>query len=64
MFVSRVLNEDDDFVTLEVGKRDDVAFHLQQNEEGETVGGDTFLTLMFFQNDGTGKAIPWDPFDK
>ena len=60
--IGRVLNEDDDFVTLEVGKRDDVVFHLQQNEEGETVGGDQFLTLVFVHNDGTGKAVGWDPF--
>lgn len=60
--VSRVLNEDDDFITLEVGKRDDVTFHLQQNDEGETVGGDRFLTVLFVKSDGAGGAEAWDPF--
>jgi len=60
--VSRVLNEDDDFITLEVGKRDDVTFHLQQNDEGETVGGDRFLTVLFVKSDGQGGAEAWDPF--
>lgn len=61
MKVARILHEDDDFVTLEVGKRDDCVFHLQQNEEGETVGGDRFLTLLFMHNED-GVARPWDPF--
>lgn len=60
--VGRVLHEDDDFVTLEIGKHDDVTFHLQQDDEGETVGGDKFLTVVFVHNDGSGKAVPWDPF--
>lgn len=60
--VARVLHEDDDFVTLEVGKRDDVTFHLQQDENGETVGGDRFLTLLFMHDGGSGTAVPWDPF--
>lgn len=61
--VSRVLHKDDpDFVTLEVGKRDDVTFHLQQNEDGETVGGDEFLTVLFVRSDGKGGMEAWDPF--
>lgn len=64
MFISRVLNEDDDFVTLEVAKHDKVTFHLQQNEEGETVGGDVFHTLVFVRNAGEGRAETWDPFSK
>lgn len=59
--VSRVLAEDDDFLTLEVGKRDDVTFHLQQDEEGETVGGDRFLTILFVRSDGQGGMEAWDP---
>lgn len=61
--VARVLHEDDDFVTLEVGKRDDCTFHLQRDETGETVGGDRFLTMVFVHN-VDGKAVPWDPFDQ
>ncbi len=59
--VSRVLSEDGDFLTLEVGKRDDVTYHLQQNEEGETVGGDRFLTVLFVRSDGHGDMEVWDP---
>lgn len=62
LFVSRVLHEDDDFITLEVGKRDDVVFHLQQDDEGETVGGDRFLTIAFMRDAGHGTAENWDPF--
>lgn len=58
--ISRILAEDDDFLTLEVGKRDDVVYHLQQNEEGETVGGDRFLTLLFVRNTDSGMEV-WDP---
>ena len=60
--MSRVLSEDDDFLILEVGKRDDVTFHLQQNEEGETVGGDRFLSILFVRQkpDGSGIEV-WDP---
>lgn len=61
MKVSRVLAEDDDFITLEVGKHDAVTFHLQQNAEGETVGGDKFLTVMFVHNEG-GTAEVWEPW--
>jgi hypothetical protein len=60
--VGRVLHQDDDFVTIEVGKHDGVTFHLQQNDQGETVGGDKFLTLLFMHNAGDGTAKPWDPF--
>ena len=60
--VSRVISEDNDFVVLEVGKRDDVVFHLQQSEEtGETVGGDKFMTIIFVRQ-VDGKIETWDPF--
>lgn len=62
LFAGRVLSEDEDFVTFEIAKRDDVSFHLQQNEEGDTVGGDRFLTLVFVHDDGTGRPEFWDPF--
>lgn len=60
--VARVLNEDDDFLTLEVGKREDVKFTLQQNEAGETVGGDQFLTLLFTRMEGGGIVV-WKPWE-
>jgi len=58
----RVLAEDADFLTLEVAKRDDVTFHLQQNDEGETVGGDRFLTVMFVRAVGDGAEV-WKPWE-
>ena len=63
LFVSRVLAEDADFATLEVGKRDDVTYNLHQNAEGEVVGGDRFLTILFVKTDGQGGAEIWDPFN-
>lgn len=61
--VARVLTEDDDFLTLEVGKRDDVTFNLQQDGEGEVVGGDRFLTLMFVHQ-ADGSVEVWEPWGK
>lgn len=63
LYIGRILAEDNDFVTLEVGKRDDVTFHLQQNAEGETVGGDQFLTILFVRSDGDGAMEIWSPFE-
>lgn len=62
VFVGRVLHEDDSFITMEIGKSDDVEFTLQKNEEGETVGGDRFLTVMFIrmENDGAEVWKPWE----
>lgn len=60
--VARVLNEDDDFLTIEVAKHDGVTFHLQMDDEGETVGGDRFLTLVFTKTDGRGGMRTWEPW--
>lgn len=59
--VARVLVEDDDFLTIEVGKHDGVTFHLQQNDEGETVGGDKFLTLVFTHRVDDHMEV-WEPW--
>jgi hypothetical protein len=60
--VSRILAEDSEFVTLEVMKNDDSTFHLQQDENGNVVGGDRFLTLVFVhQVDEVVQS--WDPFE-
>ena len=61
--VSRVLSEDNEFVILEVMKHDTSTFHLQQDENGNTVGGDRFFTIIFVRNDG-GKMKPWEPFEE
>jgi hypothetical protein len=61
LHVGRVLHEDDDFVTMEIGKHDDVRFTLQQDEEGEAVGGDRFLTLLFTHNVDGNMEI-WKPW--
>jgi hypothetical protein len=62
----RVLHEDDDFLTLEVGKHDAVTFHLQQDPEtGETIGGDRFLTVVFVHavDGGMETWLPWQASD-
>ena len=61
--IGRVLAEDEDFITMEIGKRDDVSFTLQQDPEtGEVVGGDRFHTLLFVhQVDGAVEA--WKPWE-
>lgn len=51
---ARVLHEDDDFVTVEVGKHDDVSFTLED--------GDEFLTLLFIRSDGEGGMEVWEPW--
>lgn len=64
---SRVLHQDDDFITVEVAKHDGVEFHLQQNEEGETVGGDEFLMLVFVHvpdgHEGEPVMETWKPWE-
>lgn len=58
----RVLNEDDDFLTLEVAKHDDATFTLQRDEDNEIVGGDRFHTILFvkFEN---GEPVIWKPWE-
>jgi hypothetical protein len=60
--VGRVLHQDADFATIEVGKHDQVEFNLQSDENGEVVGGDQFLTLIFIhQVDGAFETwVPWE----
>jgi len=59
----RVLHQDDDFITLEVAKHDQVTFHLQQDAEGNTVGGDQFHTMMFVHRDPrTQRFTSWLPW--
>lgn len=50
---ARVLHEDDDFITIEVGKHDDVSFTLES--------GDRFLTMVFvrFVGDRARAWLPW-----
>lgn len=52
--VARVLNEDDDFLTLEVGKHDAVSFTLEE--------GDSFHTLLFVHKEGEGLEV-WKPWE-
>lgn len=59
--VGRVLFQDDDFITVEIGKHDGVTFNLQQNDEGEVVGGDEFLTMIFVRNKN-GAMKTWEPW--
>lgn len=59
--MGRVLHEDDDFIMLELGKRDDVEFHFQLNESGDVVGGDRFYSVVFVHNvdGGVTTWVPW-----
>lgn len=60
---ARVLNEDSDFITLEVAKHDDVKFTLQRDEHNQVVGGDQFHTILFITfEDGQGRI--WKPWEE
>jgi hypothetical protein len=60
--IGRVLNEDDDFMVLEVGKHEGVTFTLKQDEEtGETIGGDAFLTVVFVHSVDDHMEV-WEPW--
>lgn len=61
--VARILHEDGEFATLEMGKTDRATFHLQQNDEGETVGGDKFLTFIAVRVTDGGTLEVWDPWE-
>lgn len=61
--IGRVLNEDDNWLTLEVAKHEDVTFTLQKDENGETVGGDKFLTLLFVRRTDDNGVEVWRPWD-
>lgn len=63
--VLRVLHEDDNMMTCEISKNDDVAFTLKQNKEGETVGGDEFYFVFFMHNNkDTGEMKTWEPWNE
>lgn len=61
VLVGRVLSETRDHVTLEVGKHEGAKFTLQQDENGETVGGDQFYTLLMCRTEN-GALVPWLPW--
>lgn len=61
MHMLRVLHEDDDFVTFEMPKRDDIPMRLQMDENGNTVGGDQFYTVLFVRRDQMGVMV-WNPW--
>jgi hypothetical protein len=58
----RVLNEDDDFLTMEVAKRDDVTFSFQRDENNQIVGGDRFYTILFVRFED-GEPVIWKPWE-
>lgn len=54
---SRVLNEDEDFIILEVAKKPETVFHLNP------AGGDIFLSMCFVRTGNEpGMVIPWIPW--
>lgn len=54
--VGRILHEDDDLITIEVGKRDDVTYTLDPDTP------DRFLTLLFVRNTPEGVRV-WTPWE-
>lgn len=60
VLVGRVLNEDNDFMILEIGKHNNVSFTLNDDEENP----DRFLMLIFLkQSDSAEQTLenyqPW-----
>jgi hypothetical protein len=61
VLVGRVLNEDNDFMILEIGKHEDVTFTLNEGTENP----DTFYMLIFVkQSDKQSQTlenwVPWN----
>lgn len=60
--VARVTHEDDDFLTLEVAKHDDVKWHVAPlpGEDKPT----SFFTVMFVHKSDDGKSMEiWKPWE-
>ena len=55
MKLMRVLHEDDDFVTFEMAKRDDIQLRIEE--------GDQFFTVTFVHQ-VAGETEVWDPWDR
>lgn len=64
--IARILHESDEFITLEVAKTNDTKFTLDQDAEGNVIGGDKFLTLIFVHKSSTdGAAMEiWKPWEE
>jgi hypothetical protein len=60
--VARILSEDSNFITLEVAKSDQVSFTLNQDDEGNVIGGDKFLTLLFVRPNSNEDLEAWKPW--
>lgn len=58
ILIARVLNEDKDFMILEVAKDENVTFHLDENPESNR-----FFSLIFLKAEPDGSATvlkpPW-----
>jgi hypothetical protein len=65
--VARVLHEDDDFITLEVGKRDDASWHVAPVAD-EPEKPQQFYTILFVTQDsgypGEPYAKVWKPWEE
>ena len=54
--IGRVVGENEDGITLFIPKDMEGRFHLD--------GGEEFLTVVFFKNDGTGGLTAWTPWEE
>jgi hypothetical protein len=64
MCAARVVHEDDDFITLEVAKRDDVSFHVAPLTEDDDSPPQQFYILMFFNLKEGRVWKPWEEKDE
>jgi hypothetical protein len=60
--VARVLQEDDEFITLEVAKNDDASFYVAA-PDGIDAPPQVFLTLLFVRRADKGVIELWTPWD-
>lgn len=56
--MSRVVNEDGDWLLLEVPKHDNLSFTIDQ------VGRDRFMSVLFVKSDGVGGVNVYNPFEE
>jgi hypothetical protein len=62
--VARVVHEDDDFITLEVGKHDGVSWHVAPLTPDHEEAPQRFHTILFL-NAAEGRAWkPWEENDE
>lgn len=59
--VARVVHEDDNFITLEVGKHEGVSWHVAPLSDDDPA--QRFYTLLFVRKSGDGMET-WKPWEE